>query len=279
MAKDLRGCVAIITGASSGIGRETALALAREGVRTVLAARREQRLRQVVEAVSAMGGEALMVCTDVSVQSQVERLVQAGLSRFGRLDILVNNAGYGLFATVDDTTTEDLCRIMAVNFMGAFYAIKAVLPIMRQQGYGHIINISSIVGKRALPYSGAYCATKSAMIALSESLRVELAGTGIEVSVVCPAGTATEFFDVAQNKYALRVRPAGPVQSAAQVAQTIVKLARHSRPEVMTFKPARLLAVANAISPGLVDWAIGRLMRRARRGMSGIQAGGTASSL
>lgn len=278
MAKDLRGSVAIITGASSGIGRELALAFAREGVRMVLAARREEKLREVAEAVSAMKGEALIVPTDVGIEAHIERLVEATMSRFGCLDILINNAGYGLFALVEDTTTEDLRRIMDVNFMGAFYAIKAALPIMRRQGRGHIINVSSIVGKRALPYSSAYCATKSAMISLSESLRVELAGTGIEVSVVCPAATATEFFDVAETKYERRVSPTGPVQSAAQVAHTIVKVARRPRPEVLSFKPARVMVVMNAIAPGVVDWGIRQFMNRARRGSSaakGADAGST----
>lgn len=274
MAKFLQGRVAIITGASSGIGREAALALAREGAHTVLAARREEKLREVADAIRAIGGDALIVRTDVGSQSQVEHLVEASIRRFGRIDILVNNAGYGLFATVEDTTADDVRRIFDVNFLGAFYAIKTVLPIMRQQGRGHIINVSSVVGKRALPYSGAYCATKSALISLSESLRVELAGTGIDVSVVCPADTASEFFDVAETKYERRVRPTGPVQSAAQVAQTIVKIARHPKSEVMTFKPARLLAVANALSPGLVDWAIGKIMQRARRGLSQAKTAG-----
>jgi len=276
MAKDLRGRVAIITGASSGIGRELALAFAREGTRLVLAARREEKLREVAKAVSAMEGEALVVPTDVGVQAQVEHMIEATMSRFGRIDILVNNAGYGLFASVEDTTTDDVRRIMEVNFMGAFYGIKAVLPIMRQQGWGHIINVSSVVGKRALPYSSAYCATKSAMIALSESLRVEVAGTGIDLSVVCPAGTATEFFDVAENKFDRRVGPAGLVQSAAQVAQRIVTIARNPRPEVMAYKPARLLVILNAIAPSVIDWGMGKFVTRSPQRMAEARKTDTA---
>jgi hypothetical protein len=278
MTKDLRGNVAIITGASSGIGREVALAFARAGVRTVLAARREERLREVAEAVSALNGEALVVPTNVADQTEVEHLVEATMSRFSGVDILVNNAGYGLFASVEDTTVEDVRRIMEVNFMGAFHAVKAVLPIMRQQGRGHIINVASIVGKRALPYSSAYCATKSAMISLSESLRVELAGSGIDVSVVCPAGTATEFFEVAENKYNWRARPTGLVQSAAQVAQTIARVARKPKPEVMSLKPARLLVISNAMAPGFVDWGISKVMGRVRPGSAAKKAGATSGS-
>jgi len=273
---NLHGALVVLTGASSGIGRELALAFAREGARLVLAARREEKLREVAKAVSAMEGEALVVPTDVGVQAQVEHMIEATMSRFGRIDILVNNAGYGLFASVEDTTTDDVRRIMEVNFMGAFYGIKAVLPIMRQQGWGHIINVSSVVGKRALPYSSAYCATKSAMIALSESLRVEVAGTGIDLSVVCPAGTATEFFDVAENKFDRRVGPAGLVQSAAQVAQRIVTIARNPRPEVMAYKPARLLVILNAIAPSVIDWGMGKFVTRSPQRMAEARKTDTA---
>lgn len=264
MARKLQGQVAIITGASSGIGRATALAFAREGVQLVLAARREERLREVAAAVEAMGVGSLVVPTDVAVERTVGIMIEEAIARFGRIDILVNNAGYGLFAAVEETTTEALTRIMQVNFVGAFYATKAVLPIMQRQRRGHIINVSSVVGRRGLPFSGAYCATKSAMIAFSESLRLELAGTGINVSVVCPAGTATEFFDVAETKLPQRSRPIGPVQSAERVAQAIVEVARRPRPEIMTYKPARLLAVLNALAPRAVDWGIRKMMEKAR---------------
>lgn len=268
MTKELCGQVAIITGASSGIGREVALAFAREGLRTVLAARREDNLREVAEAVSALDGEALIVSTDVSQQRQVQQMVQATLDRFGQVDILVNNAGCGLYASVEDSRIEDIQQIMNVNFMGAVYALKAVLPIMRQQGRGHIINVASIAGKRALPYSGAYCATKFALIGFSEALRVELIGSGIDVSVVCPVWTETEFFGTMKTTYNRNVRPIGPAQSAAQVAQAIVDCARHPKPEVMPLKLARLLAVANAVAPGLIDRAVHKAVSRSRRGSS-----------
>jgi short-subunit dehydrogenase len=139
---------------------------------------------------------------------------------------------------------------------------------MRRQGRGHIINIASIAGKRGLPYSGAYSATKFAMIALSEAVRVELAGSGVDVSIVCPIWTDTEFFDAMKNPYHRKLKPVGPTQSAAQVAQRIVACAHHPKPEVMTFRPARLLAVANAIAPGAID----RGMRRVAKARGAAQA-------
>lgn len=279
MAEELRGKVAIITGASSGIGKETALALADEEVCVVLAARREPRLREIAEVIRARGGRALIVPTDVSVQHHVERLIRMTMEHFGRIDLLINNAGYGLFASIEETTIDDVKRIMDVNFMGAFAAIKAVLPVMRRQGRGHIINVASVAGKRALPYSGAYSATKFAVVALSESLRVELADSGIEVSLVCPAATATEFFQVAENRTGRRVRPVGPVQSAEEVARAIVSLARRPRPEVITFKPARALVVLNAVSPRMVDWAMRQSINRirGRRGESTAAGAGPGS--
>jgi short-subunit dehydrogenase len=261
MAKGLHGRVAIITGASSGIGRETALAFARAGVQTALAARREDKLEEVAQTINALGGETLVVPTDISQPAQVQHLVQATLDRFGRIDVLVNNAGFGLLASVEETSIEDMQRIMEVNFMGAFYAMKAVLPVMRQQGRGHIINVASIVGKRAVPYSGAYCATKFALVGFSETLRIELAGSGIDVSVVCPIWTETEFFDTMKNVQQRQLKPVGPAQSAAAVARAIVDCARHPRPEVMPFRPARLLAVANAIAPGLIDRGMRQLAK------------------
>lgn len=112
------------------------------------------------------------------------------MRRFGRLEILVNNAGAGLFAPVEDTTDDDLARILDLNFKGTLYGIQAALPVMRRQGAGHIINMASTAGRRGSPYVGAYCASKFAVVGLTESLRVELRGGGIDVTLVCPAPRA-----------------------------------------------------------------------------------------
>ncbi|PYV93568.1 MAG: short chain dehydrogenase [Acidobacteria bacterium] len=263
--RDLQNRVLIITGASAGIGRETALLFARERCRLVLAARRQDRLESLLAEIKSLGGEAVSLPIDVSDQDQVEHLVRATAERFGRLDILVNNAGYGLFATVEDTTVGELQSIFATNFAGPFYAIKAALPIMRRQRYGHIINVSSIAGKRAFPFSGAYCATKFAMNGLTESLRTELMGSGIDVSLVLPIGTNTEFFAVAKNKSARPAKPLGIVQSAQQVAEAIVKCAKNPKAEVLPYPPSRVLILLNSISPRLVDWVGAKLVHRSQR--------------
>ena len=162
MGKNLSNSVAIITGASSGIGRETAILLAQKGVKVTLAARREKRLEEVAGIINRLESEALVIPTDVSSQTQVERMIEKTLERFGRIDILVNNAGFGQLASIEETSPDDMREIMDVNFMGTFYATKATLPQMRKQRSGHIINISSVAGKRGFPFLGAYCATKFA---------------------------------------------------------------------------------------------------------------------
>ncbi|MFQ5532567.1 MAG: SDR family oxidoreductase [Candidatus Methylomirabilales bacterium] len=254
MGKDLGGHVVIITGASSGIGRETALHFAREKARVVLVARRQERLQDLEREIHGLGAEVLSIPTDVAQRDQVEAMVQQTLQRLGRVDVLVNNAGTGLIALVEETTPEDMEAILKVNFLGAFYGIHAVLPVMQKQASGHIINVSSIIGKRGVPLYGAYCASKFALLGLSESLRMELKNTRIEISVICPVGTATEFHDAAKDPRGRKLGPKPPVQTPAHVARAIIRCAKSPRPEMIVYPPARLLVVLNALSPRLGDW-------------------------
>jgi short-subunit dehydrogenase len=263
--RNLQNQVVVVTGASSGIGRETALLFAKEQCRIVLAARRKDRLEELASETRRSGGEALAIATDVSDEEQVRSLVQQTVAHFGCLNILINNAGFGLFAKIEDTTVEELQAIFATNFLGTFHAIKAALPLMQRQKQGHIINVSSVAGKRAFPLSGAYCATKFAMNGLTESLRTELRGGGIDVSLVMPVGTATDFFTEAKNKSNRPSVPLGIVQSAQQVAQAIVSCAKTPKPEVYVYPPSRILVLLNAISPRLVDWFGAKLIERAQK--------------
>lgn len=254
MGKYLGGHVVIITGASSGIGRETALHFAREKARVVLVARRQERLQDLEREIHGLGAEVLSIPTDVAQRDQVEAMVQQTLQRLGRVDVLVNNAGTGLIALVEETTPEDMEAILKVNFLGAFYGIHAVLPVMQKQASGHIINVSSIIGKRGVPLYGAYCASKFALLGLSESLRMELKNTRIEISVICPVGTATEFHDAAKDPRGRKLGPKPPVQTPAHVARAIIRCAKSPRPEMIVYPPARLLVVLSALSPRLGDW-------------------------
>lgn len=256
-----RDGVVLITGASSGIGRMTALALADAGARLALVARRTDRLAAVVEEVRARGGTAEMFLCDVTVPEAVGAAVQGCLSRYGRIDVLVNNAGAGFFATIEQTTAEDLDAVLAVNLKGTFHGIRAVLPVMRRQKSGHIINVASTAGRRGSPYVGAYCAAKFAVVGLTESLRVELLGSGIRVSLVCPGATRTEFFRVARRRTPHHEGLVGPVESAERVAARIACLVERPCAEVMAQPIRRKIFLAlNLVAPALVDRLVARLI-------------------
>ena len=267
MGRDLRNQVAVITGASSGIGRAAALALAREGVRVVLGARRADRLEETVKLIRGAGGEARGLETDVTRADQVHRLVGEAVTAFGRLNILVNNAGVGYFGRIESMPVPEIRHLFEVNVMGTLHGIQAAVPIMRAQRSGHIINVASVVGKRAAPGSGVYAATKFAQVALSESLRLELSDAGIHVSLICPVSTSTEFFTVAASRSPLKFGPTGPIYSAAQVGEVVVRCARRPRAEVMVYPPARLMVILNAFSPWLMDRILGAYWRRVRPGL------------
>jgi short-subunit dehydrogenase len=258
---ELRGKAVLVTGASGGIGAATAREFARAGARVGLLARRRDRLETLAREIAAAGGEALVLPADVSDPDAVERAVAHFLAQWGGVDVLVNNAGVGLTAPVETTTLDEFKQIYAVNVLGTVAATHAVLPAMKRAGRGHIINVSSIVGRRAPPWSAAYSMTKFAQVAFSESLRVELRSHGISVSLVYPIQTATEFLEARLRKEP-RDLPAGPVQSAEHVARAIVRCARRPRPEVYPFWPARILAFLAVTAPGLVDLIVGRFRVR-----------------
>jgi short-subunit dehydrogenase len=264
VARVLRGAVAIVTGASSGIGAATAVACGRQGMRVALAARRADRLAEVARAVGDAGGEARVVPTDVADETAMRALVDGTVAAWGRIDALVSNAGIGLLAPVTETTAAEFDAIMRVNFFGALYGILAALPHMRRQGGGHLVNVASVIGKRGSPFRAAYCASKFALVGLSEVLRMELRAEGIAVTCVCPVGTLTEFHEVEPNRLGVPGR-GGPVQSAERVARAIVKALGRPRPEVHPYPPARALFLMNAVAPGAVDRLLMRLSPRARR--------------
>ena len=159
----LAGRVALVTGASAGIGEATARALAAAGMRVAVCARRRERLDRLAAGILSAGGEVAVYGLDVTDAGAVRAMVDDVASRWGRIDVLVNNAGRGLSATVEDTKPDEFRALLELNVMAAFTATQAVLPWMRRQGRGHIVNVSSIVGRRGVPYRGAYSATKFAL--------------------------------------------------------------------------------------------------------------------
>jgi len=254
----ITGRVAAITGASSGIGLACAEQLARAGVAVVLGARRAQRLEQAVAQIRADGGRAEPVAMDVTAEADVERFTRHAIDAFGALDIMICNAGFGYYGTVEETPPAVMQRMMDVNFMGSFYAARASLPIFRRQGRGHLLLVSSIVGRRGVALMSGYSATKAAQAAFAESLRSEFAGSDIHVSAVFPVSTVTEFRSAMARDYGHTVEGLGPKQSASHVAAAIVACIRSPRPEVYPHGASRVLPLVNTIAPRTTD----RLMRK-----------------
>ncbi len=254
---NLKDQVVIVTGASSGIGRESALLFAKEGAKTVIADIRPQQLDDTASAIQELGAETVAVPADVSKREQVDHMVQTAVERFGHVDILVNNAGYGYGATIEQTTEEEFQALWETNVLSVLFGMQAVLPIMRERGSGHIISVASAAGKIAYPGIGAYSATKHAIVALTDALRAEVADAGIHTSVVLPIGTKTEFFESARLAEGGSVGPHGPVQTAEHVAKKIVACAKRPTQEVLPYKPLRLGIAIKSVVPSIMD-AIGR---------------------
>jgi NAD(P)-dependent dehydrogenase (short-subunit alcohol dehydrogenase family) len=254
----LRGRVAAITGASAGIGLACAQHLAREGVAVVLGARRVSLLEATASRITEAGGRAAVVQMDVTREDDVQALVATAVREFGRLDVMICNAGFGYYAPVDQMPSDVMRRMMDVNYMGTFYGARAALPIFRKQDSGHLIFVSSIVGRRGVPFMGGYTATKAAQAGLAESMRAEFAGTPIHVSCVYPISTSTEFVDAMNRDYGQSISGLGPKQTVDDVARAVVTCVKHPRPEVYPHALSRGLTILNALAPGLSD----RFVRR-----------------
>jgi NAD(P)-dependent dehydrogenase (short-subunit alcohol dehydrogenase family) len=278
-----QGSTVVITGATSGIGRETALAFARAGARVVAAGRREERLKELVSEIETNGGEALGMRADVSDRGQVERLIEEAGDRFGRIDTLVNNAGVGMAARFEEQPLEDFRRVMEVNFWGAVFACKAVVPRMRAQSTGGvIINVSSILGKRGMPYETAYCASKFALAGFSEALRTEVMADGIDVSTIFPGAVETELWESATNKTGLEMPSFMPMFPARELAQVIVQDAQFPQPEIVMALDAQVLDFFNKLVPGMMDFILGQslpFLEGLRRGTARAGSGGEAGNL
>ena len=227
--------VVAITGASAGIGRATALRLARTGGALAICARRADRLAAVADEIRAAGGSAMTVVADVRRAEDMDRFVAAAVERFGRLDVMICNAGFGIAGAIDDIAPEQMRNLIDVNYMGTFFAARAALRVFRQQGSeglpgaGHIVIVSSIAGKRGVPYMAAYAATKFAQVGMAECLRSEVAGTDIHVSVV---------------------------------ADAIARAIAHPVAEVYPHFPSRALVWLNAFAPALTDRVVKRFGRK-----------------
>ncbi|RPI23946.1 MAG: SDR family NAD(P)-dependent oxidoreductase [Chloroflexota bacterium] len=263
----ISGKVVIVTGASSGIGEATAREFARAGARVVLAARRIERLERLAEEITASGGEALAVRTDITDITQVTNLVQRTLDAYGRIDVLANIAGWGRYNWLEELTAENLRNQYEVNVLGMAELTRQVLPVMKSQRSGHIINMSSYASKIASPPLTVYASTKYAVEGLSDGLRRELIPWGIHVTRVHPSGvTGTEFNKQAEREGGIHFRsfPIGKV-SREQVARLLVRLVERPRRAVFLSRLYDVPAILNQLFPELVDWASAWWVRRMQR--------------
>jgi clavulanate-9-aldehyde reducatase len=192
MNVDLTGQVVAVTGASSGIGETTALACAKAGAAVALAARRSDRIDDLAQKIEQQGGRALALQTDVGEEAQANEFIHRTHAELGRLDVLVNNAGVMLLGPIENAPTEEWRRMIHANLFGVLYCTHAALPLMRAQGSGHIVNVSSVAGRFARQGSGVYNLTKWGVGAFSESLRQECVEIGLKVTLIEPGAVATE---------------------------------------------------------------------------------------
>lgn len=194
MISSVQGKVAIVTGGGRGIGRATAVALAHEGADVAIIARTEPELRETAGLIESVGRRAVVCPGDVTKGTDVQKLVQGTLEAFGRIDILVNNAGVAFYKPFAATSEEEWRQTIEVNLYGVFLATNAVLPSMKRQGAGVIVNVSSGAGKYGFPGLAAYCASKFGLNGFTEALAREVAGDGIQVYAVCPGGVNTRMY-------------------------------------------------------------------------------------
>ena len=251
MERTLKSKVAVVTGASSGIGEATARELALRGASVVLASRAVDRLEALRSEISAAGGPALAVETDVSDRGSIQATIGRAVGEFGRIDVLVNNAGLGLSGRIAEVRAEDVRHVFEVNAIGPLNCIQSALPHMGQGG--RIINVSSVVGRRAIPKVGAYCASKFALNALSDALRVEVADRGVTVTSVYPGTTRTSFRENSRRTRDEKRgwRPKGVTPE--RVAQRIADAAERGPRDVYVTLPDRLFVAGVTLFPRLAD--------------------------
>jgi NAD(P)-dependent dehydrogenase (short-subunit alcohol dehydrogenase family) len=259
MPSHLNHPVVVITGASSGIGRATAHAFAKQGASVVLAARRADMLHEVARECVNYGGNALVVPTDTTQEDQVENLAAQALDQFGRIDVWFNNVG--VFGRFEDVPSDVWRRVIETNVFGYVYGAKAAMRQFRAQGYGVMINNASIVGRLAKADSTAYATSKFAVRGFSEALRQEVLDQHeIHICTILPSVIDTPFFHHAANFSHHRVRAAPPVYTPEKVARTVVRLAEKPRAEVIIGGFGKVAAIQKRLMPSLMTRINGRAL-------------------
>jgi NAD(P)-dependent dehydrogenase (short-subunit alcohol dehydrogenase family) len=268
--------VVVVTGASSGLGRETALQLAARGCRLALAARRARDLEEVAAGCRARGGDAIAVPTDVTDAAAVQDLVDTVLARWDRIDVWINNAGVALFSRIDEGDFADHRRVLETNLHGPMFAARAVLPVFRRQRAGTFVNIGSVLSKIGQPFACSYTISKFALRGLSEVLRAEVADEpDIHVCTVFPYAIDTPHFQSAGNTLGLAARAMPPMQSPESVARAVIATVERPRRERHVPRYVALGVLLHAIFPQTTERLLSDALHRYHFG--GTQPGTTGN--
>jgi short-subunit dehydrogenase len=248
--------VVVITGASSGIGKATALRFARNGDTLVLAARRKSLLKELAKEIGGLGAEAIAVETDVASERSVEKLARAAVKKFGHIDVWINDAGVGAMGKFHEIPTEDHERVLETNLSGTLYGSYYAIKQFRDQGFGTLINLSSVLGKVTQPYMSSYAASKHGVRALSASIRQELWLDDLEDIHVCtvfPQSVDTPFFENEANYSGYKVQPTPPIETPEHAAEVIFQVAEEPQDEIHVGKAGKWLAAQQKIARGATE--------------------------
>jgi len=260
----LEGKVALITGASQGIGKVVAAALAREGMHLILAARSVDKLETVATELRKSGVRVLTVPTDVSKLTDLQKLVEASVAEFGTIDVLVNNAGIEAFQQFHEIPIEKIEATIQTNTMGSILLTRLVIPVMVKQGSGRIINMASTAAIQAPPYGATYAATKASLLQFSMALRLEYAGSGISATAICPGFTDEGgIYEVIKQEMGRRVPWLVGGTTADKVAKKVIKALRSDPPRIIVERPGpRLFFVIAFVFPRLGEWLTHKVATR-----------------
>lgn len=257
---DFKNKIVLITGASSGIGKETAIEFAKKGAKIVLIARRKQKLEELEKELHKFKVPTMICQCNVSDKSQVSSMSETVLEKFGPVDVLINNAGFAIYGSVSDLTVEEIELQMATNYFGMIYCIKNFLPYMLKKKSGHIVNVASVAASFGLPGIASYCASKFAMLGFSEGLKHELKGSGVGITVVSPIMVRTDFFNHPSFEKMPKYSPTS--LSAKTVAKAILRAANSPRLEIIVPSVVRGMVWLKSTFPYLINPILGSAFKK-----------------
>ena len=257
---DFKNKVVLITGASSGIGKQTAIEFAKLGSNIILVARKKDKLEQVENQLKQFHVTTLVCTCDISKKDQVQSMSKIVLEKFNSIDILVNNAGFAIYGSVSELSINEIESQMETNYFGTIYCIKFFLPSMLKKKSGHIVNVASVAASFGLPGIASYCASKFAMLGFSEGLKHELSGTGVGITVVSPIMVKTDFFDHPSFEKMPKYSPTS--LNSKTVAKAIVKASNSSRLEIITPSIVRIAVWLKHTFPYFINPILGKSFKK-----------------